>query len=55
MKAKRKNAKKGLRRGKKIEAKRPLFMGLKSGAATGSSTAKPYLTFDIKDTTISSA
>ncbi len=54
MKTKRKNAKKGLHKGKRIEAKKPLFMGLKPAAATGGDTGQQYLNINLSAPIISS-
>jgi hypothetical protein len=55
MKTKRKNAKKGLHKGKKIEAKKPLFMGLEHGSLTGNTSGgQQYLTMNLNTTAISS-
>ncbi len=48
MKTKRRNAKKGLRKGKKIEAKKALFMGLHQSAP------QPYLNMQLTDVMVSS-
>jgi hypothetical protein len=50
----RKKAKKKLQKGKKLEAKKPLFMGLGKGSLTGTASAgKEYLQVDFKETLIS--
>jgi hypothetical protein len=48
MKTKRKHSKKGLQKGKKIEAKKALFMGLQQPAP------QPYLKIQLNDLTVSS-
>jgi hypothetical protein len=55
MKTKRKNAKKRLHKGKKMEAKKALFMGLQPGSLTG--TAPPpqdYMKFSLEQTFVPS-
>jgi hypothetical protein len=50
----RKKAKKKLQKGKKLEAKKPLFMGLGKGSLTGTASGgKEYLKVDFKETLIS--
>jgi hypothetical protein len=54
MKTKGKNAKKRLHRGKKIEAKKPLFVAVEHGTTTGTAPApKPYLNINLNDVTVS--
>jgi hypothetical protein len=52
MKTKGKNAKKRLHKGKKIEAKKPLFAAVEHGATTGTAP-QPYLNINLKDVMIS--
>jgi hypothetical protein len=51
----RKNAKKKLHKGKKLEAKKPLFMGMDHGSLSGTpSGGQKYLTETLQQTFISS-
>lgn len=52
MKTKRKNAKKRLHKGKKMEAKKALFMGLQPGSLTGTGSAPPKYFNIVLDQTI---
>lgn len=55
MKTKRNNAKKRLHKGKKMEAKKALFMGLQPGSLTGSASGpKPYLDYSLDTVLVSS-
>jgi hypothetical protein len=55
MKTKRKNAKKGLHKGKKIEAIKPLFMGLQKGSLTGTASgSKDYINYSLNTVVVSS-
>ena len=51
MKTKRKNAKKRLHKGKKMESKKALFMGLQPGSLTG---ARQYLNVSLEAPLVSS-
>ena len=53
MKTKRKNGKKRLHKGKKMEAKKALFMGLQPGSLTGSGPQK-YLNVSLEAPLVSS-
>jgi hypothetical protein len=53
MKTKRKNAKRGLHKGKKIEAKKPLFTAAQHGSLTGGkSTGAPTESLNLPYSTI---
>jgi hypothetical protein len=55
MKTTRKNSKKRLHKGKKIEAKKALFMGLDHGSLGGNSSgAQQYLNVSLNTTAVSS-